>query len=88
MWWFVLQTECDEMWYGVNCSQQCSGHCKNNSTCHHVTGQCDGGCNAGWTGTTCTIGNLNLWLYLPSVDCDLFLFSVSTIKRNQWHVFN
>eukprot|EP00105_Crassostrea_gigas_P043581 XP_019927729.1 PREDICTED: multiple epidermal growth factor-like domains protein 10 [Crassostrea gigas] len=40
-------------WYGVNCSRPCVGYCKDNTTCNHVTGQCNGGCNAGWTGIFC-----------------------------------
>ncbi|XP_065941687.1 multiple epidermal growth factor-like domains protein 10 [Magallana gigas] len=40
-------------WYGVNCSQQCVGHCRDNNTCNHVTGHCDKGCDAGWTGIFC-----------------------------------
>lgn len=41
---------CREGWYGDNCSQQCVGHCRDNTTCNHVTGKCDKGCEAGWTG--------------------------------------
>eukprot|EP00105_Crassostrea_gigas_P040326 XP_019924474.1 PREDICTED: protein draper-like [Crassostrea gigas] len=41
------------MWYGVNCSQRCAGHCKDNDTCNYVTGQCDRGCDAGWTQSDC-----------------------------------
>lgn len=40
-------------WYGVNCSQKCVEHCRDNSTCNHVTGLCDQRCDAGWTGTLC-----------------------------------
>nr|XP_034322419.1 multiple epidermal growth factor-like domains protein 6 [Crassostrea gigas] len=46
-------TTCREGWYGDNCSQQCVGHCRDNTTCNHVTGQCDKGCEAGWTGIVC-----------------------------------
>lgn len=52
-----LCIECREGWYGLNCSQQCVGHCRNGATCNHVTGQCDGGCDAGWTGHQCKKGN-------------------------------
>uniref|UniRef100_A0A8W8MSG1 Multiple epidermal growth factor-like domains 10 n=1 Tax=Magallana gigas TaxID=29159 RepID=A0A8W8MSG1_MAGGI len=49
-----MHTEgCKERWYGVNCSQLCIGHCRDNTTCNHVTGQCDKGCDAGWTGLKC-----------------------------------
>ncbi|XP_052693428.1 LOW QUALITY PROTEIN: teneurin-4-like [Crassostrea angulata] len=52
------RTTCDtrmnlESWYGDNCHHQCIGHCRYNSTCNHVTGQCERGCAAGWTGTLC-----------------------------------
>lgn len=50
-------TECGEGWYGTNCSQQCLGHCRDGTTCNHVTGQCDRGCDAGLTGTFCNTGN-------------------------------
>lgn len=30
-------TECGEGWYGTNCSQQCLGHCRDGTTCNHVT---------------------------------------------------
>lgn len=50
---------CREGWYGDNCSQQCVGHCRDNSTCNHVTGQCDKGCAAGWTGIFCNKGSIN-----------------------------
>eukprot|EP00105_Crassostrea_gigas_P046747 XP_019930895.1 PREDICTED: multiple epidermal growth factor-like domains protein 6 isoform X1 [Crassostrea gigas] len=46
-------TKCREGWYGDNCRHQCMGHCRYNSTCNHVTGQCARGCAAGWTGTLC-----------------------------------
>lgn len=43
-------------WYGVNCSRPCVGYCKDGTTCNHVTGQCNGGCNAGWTAIFCDKG--------------------------------
>lgn len=49
-------TECKEGWYGVNCSQQCSGHCRDGAICNQVTGLCDGGCEVGWTGYLCDKG--------------------------------
>ena len=43
-------------YYGVNCSDTC-GHCVSGSTtCHIATGQCPGGCSAGWKGETCKTG--------------------------------
>uniref|UniRef100_A0A8W8NKF0 Multiple epidermal growth factor-like domains 10 n=1 Tax=Magallana gigas TaxID=29159 RepID=A0A8W8NKF0_MAGGI len=45
--------ECREGLYGERCSQLCSGNCKDNETCNHVTGQCDKGCTTGWKGAMC-----------------------------------
>lgn len=50
------KTECTNGWYSVNCSRQCSGHCRENIPCNHVTGHCDKGCDTGWTGTLCING--------------------------------
>lgn len=52
----LISSACRKGWYGVNCSQQCEGHCRDNNTCNHVTGQCDRGCDAGWTGMMCNQG--------------------------------
>lgn len=49
---------CTDGWYGVNCNQQCSGHCRDDTTCNHVTGQCEKGCDKGWSGSLCDKGNL------------------------------
>lgn len=46
-----------EGWYGNNCSQPCVGHCRDQATCNHVTGECKGGCDAGWIGIACENGN-------------------------------
>ncbi|XP_041346758.1 multiple epidermal growth factor-like domains protein 11 [Gigantopelta aegis] len=42
--------------YGPGCSSSCSArHCKaDDAPCDHVTGSCDGPCDAGWQGDTCT----------------------------------
>lgn len=53
---FFCKTECIEGWYGMNCSQQCTKHCKDSKTCNHVTGHCEKGCAAGWTGPFCDKG--------------------------------
>nr|XP_022311771.1 multiple epidermal growth factor-like domains protein 10 isoform X1 [Crassostrea virginica] len=49
----ICATECPDEWYGFDCKQQCSGHCRNNDPCNKVTGQCDGGCPYGWYGQHC-----------------------------------
>ena len=50
---FYISTECPDEWYGFDCKQQCSGHCRNNDPCNKVIGQCDGGCAHGWYGQRC-----------------------------------
>uniref|UniRef100_K1RI85 Multiple epidermal growth factor-like domains 10 n=1 Tax=Magallana gigas TaxID=29159 RepID=K1RI85_MAGGI len=67
---------CRKRWYGVNCSQQCSGHCRNNTPCHHVTGQCDRGCDAGWTGAFC------------DQECPFGLFGMDCRERCSGHCKN
>nr|XP_022305530.1 receptor-type tyrosine-protein phosphatase epsilon-like isoform X2 [Crassostrea virginica] len=47
------KTECPDNWYGFDCKQRCSGHCRDNDPCNKVTGQCDGGCAHGWYGVHC-----------------------------------
>lgn len=52
-----IRIECREGLYCEKCSQLCTGNCKDNKTCNHVTGQCDEGCTTGWTGAMCGKGN-------------------------------
>lgn len=52
----MLFIECTDGLHGVNCSQQCIGQCRASTARNHVTGQCDKGCNAGWTGNICEKG--------------------------------
>nr|XP_022305543.1 protein draper-like isoform X2 [Crassostrea virginica] len=49
----ICATECSDEWYGFDCKNQCSGHCRDNVPCNKVTGQCDGGCAHGWYGQHC-----------------------------------
>lgn len=55
---FFCITECKKGWYGDNCTQQCTAHCKDNTTCNHVTGLCDEGCDKGWKGYMCDKGSI------------------------------
>lgn len=70
---FFFLTECEKTWHGINCSQRCAGHCKDNDTCDHVTGQCAGGCDAGWTGSLCNRGTIfiSCGIYLKQQGCQL-----------------
>lgn len=77
MWEDELQKKlfllaCGIRWYGVNCSQPCVGHWRDGITCNHVTGLCDRGCDAGWTGYMCNKGKA----------ISMFFFFIEiTIKR-------
>lgn len=59
--------ECNSGWFGINCSQQCVGHCKDDTTCNHVTGQCDRGCDAGWTRSLCEQGGQIIVIYYTTI---------------------
>lgn len=37
----------------MRCDKRCSGHCLNNSSCHHIDGRCIIGCQDGFTGNLC-----------------------------------
>ncbi|XP_046554321.1 scavenger receptor class F member 1-like isoform X2 [Haliotis rubra] len=57
----IFHTESPRGKYGINCD---CGHCADNITCHHVTGTCPGGCQAGWKlplcQTVCDSGKFGL----------------------------
>ncbi|XP_078330768.1 uncharacterized protein LOC111117643 [Crassostrea virginica] len=45
---------CYAGWHGKNCKHRClNWHCKQNTSCNHVTGLCEEGCAAGWKGSIC-----------------------------------
>ena len=51
-------TVCVEGNYGSSCKKKCSArHCKQYSACLPTTGECDGGCQDGWTGIDCSIAD-------------------------------
>lgn len=74
---FFFWTECQEKWYGLDCSKQCVGQCRDNATCNHVTGQCDGGCDAGWSGYMCDKGiwpwNINYCIKNCQIHCQCMI---------------
>lgn len=63
---YPYNTECTKGWYGDSCKLQCSGHCRDGVACNHVTGRCDRGCDAGWTGATCEKGKYAKYC-MPSI---------------------
>lgn len=50
-------TACSHGWYGQDCEQRCIGYCKRNIFCNHMTGQCEKGCDVGWSRSFCNKGN-------------------------------
>lgn len=52
----ILLTECEDGTFGINCSQTCSGYCKDNETCNSVNGYCLNGCVSGYFGKLCNKG--------------------------------
>ena len=53
-------TECDDGYFGANCTQEC--HCDDGDICAKQNGQCPALCAAGWNGTNCQAGIIDLLL--------------------------
>ena len=51
-----LIVACDVGTYGLNCTEKCSGHCRNGTFCNFISGHCGFGCDPGYTGYDCEIG--------------------------------
>ena len=47
--------ECDGNKYGLECKTSCN-NCVRGEQCHHVTGSCPNGCDAGFHGGKCDKG--------------------------------
>lgn len=48
-----MNSGCEAGFYGLNCSNLCSGNCANSDPCDHVSGVCPGGCQNGYIGAHC-----------------------------------
>lgn len=51
-----VRLECIAGYYGEECGSIC-GYCRDNTTCHHVTGSCNEGCQSGYQEPNCTEGD-------------------------------
>ena len=48
-----MLTECSSGFYGQYCQENCSTYCIVPGSCDRMTGQCEGGCQAGWKEPKC-----------------------------------
>lgn len=53
---FFCSIACSTGYYGENCKSRC-GHCVDDTTCDHITGNCVRGCKSGYRGYFCDTGN-------------------------------
>lgn len=51
--WKLLLAECEDGTFGKDCTQTCSGNCKDNETCNSANGHCLRGCVSGYIGNFC-----------------------------------
>lgn len=49
----LLNLECKSHYFGLDCKERCSSHCKNNEPCDHISGECPGGCQDGYMEEYC-----------------------------------
>lgn len=54
IWYFSIA--CSNGKFGINCTHTCSAFCKENTSCNYITGECDEGCQEGWSGPLCGKG--------------------------------
>lgn len=47
---------CPSRYFGLDCRQLCSGNCKSDEPCDHVSGACTNGCKDGYVGARCANG--------------------------------
>ena len=52
-YWCWLLTECPDGFYGPKYQENCSANCNVSGRCDSMTGQCEGGCQAGWKQSKC-----------------------------------
>lgn len=48
-----LNLDCKPTYFGLDCKERCSSHCKNNEPCNHVSGECPGECQDGYMDEYC-----------------------------------
>lgn len=50
---FLFTSECTPGFFGLDCSERCSGNCENNKPCDHISGVCPGGCQDSYIDEYC-----------------------------------
>lgn len=60
---FFFYKECQPGHYGLDCMDNCIGHCLNNQPCDHISGVCSSGCQDGYTGPLCTDGKKHFFFF-------------------------
>lgn len=58
-----IKKECPEGLHGPNCQKSCSMNCGVRGKCDRVTGQCVGGCQAGWIHIQCDTSKYFSFVY-------------------------
>ena len=70
LYFIHVHTECPNGRYGHNCKDHCSEHCLLMGVCDRMTGNCVGGCQAGWKNKKCDLGRLFLTFLLEMSPTD------------------
>lgn len=96
MLWTCLLTACFDGFFGQNCANECNSKCNG---CNNVNGLCERGCDPGWRGDYCGIGqhifHIQIkYLYLYICWCSLPTFYVVwkclrkiTHLQKQWYKY-
>lgn len=74
-----MDIECTPGYFGRDCQERCSGHCKNNESCDHVIGVCPGGCQDGYMDEYCNSCKKPTTIF-KNIICALNVYSYVIIK--------
>ena len=78
---FVFRAECNDGFYGQDCSFKCTSTC---ASCNNVNGVCDSGCLSGWKGIDCRKRKiLTTHSFLPISTIPYVIFSISFLRHSE-----